>query len=158
MSISAWLFNLYLSHSCSQLGLKSATQRRLTGSLMTSSFLLADRNYLCEQGHRRISSNNTAVRKIETGNGWRKLGETCSEKKRSCGRTWQTRAASTSTRIGWIWKEPWLQKRQGEQGLECSEAGSQMRGQGRLIRVHFFTFDLKIFNYFKIQTWSSLDK
>lgn len=75
-------------------------------------------------GHRRISSSDTAVRKIETGNGWRKLGE-----KRRCGMiTWQTRATSASTRkqFGWIWKEPQLQKRCGAGGggrLECSEAG-----------------------------------
>lgn len=31
----------------------------------------------------------------------------------------------------------------GEQGLECSEAESQMREQGRLIRVHFLHLILK---------------
>lgn len=34
-------------------------------------------------------------------------------------------------------------RRGGEQGLECSEAGSQVREQGRLIRVHFLHLILK---------------
>lgn len=48
-------------NSHSQQALEKTTQRGLTGSLLFSSFLPADRNHICEQGHGKISSGGTAA-------------------------------------------------------------------------------------------------